>query len=146
MSVDNRPIRDSWRDYPPEYITALVTAHREGEVRLGPMAWNDVRFSQREWYRLTATLRRTASEDTDAAGYLAMADTLRVSCPRCEAPHDLRLHWFVLKANPIVAAVGPPQDAPERPAAPRPPIELPAPPRRSAGLPAGFPPAHRGRP
>ena len=101
-----RPLRLSWRDFPPEYISALRTAATvEGRTaRLGPMSWNDARFSQREFYRLVATLRRNVQEgDQDALPLDAVARQLRVSVPRCE--HDLKQHWFILKANPLVKAI-----------------------------------------
>jgi hypothetical protein len=101
-----RPLRLSWRDFPPEYIDALRTAATvEGRTaRLGPMSWNDARFSQREFYRLVATLRRNVTEgDQEALALDNIARQLRVSVPRCE--HDLKQHWFILKANPLVKAV-----------------------------------------
>jgi hypothetical protein len=95
-----RPFRTSWRDFPPEYIEALKQADAEGEARIGPMSWNDARFSQREFYRLVACLRRNSVEgDTEAAALDQIARKLRVSGPRCE--EDLTKHWFVLKANPL---------------------------------------------
>lgn len=95
-----RPSRATWRDFPPEYITALDIAGRDGSVQLGPMSWNDARFAQREFYRLIAVLRRMAPSDEEAAKLDEIARRLRVSCPRCEA--DLTKHWFMLRANPIV--------------------------------------------
>lgn len=99
------PVRLSWRDFPPEYISALRTAAGPSRVaRLGPMSWNDARFSQREFYRLVATLRRNVEEgDSEAFPLDDIARQLRCSVPRCE--EDLTQHWFILKANPLVKAV-----------------------------------------
>lgn len=104
-NTGSRPLRASWQDFPAEYIEALRQAGAGGDVRLGPMAWNDARFAQREFYRLVAILRRTATTDPSAAELDAIARRLRVSCPRCETG-DLTLHWLVLKKNPIIAAMG----------------------------------------
>ncbi len=99
-SNSTRPLRTDWHDFPPEYITALKVAGREGFVRLGPMSWNNARFSQREFYRLVAVLRRQAPTDPEAATLDNIARQLRVSCPRCD--EDVTQHWFMLQANPIV--------------------------------------------
>lgn len=100
----SRPLRLSWRDYPPEYITMLREAGDKETSRLGPMTWNDVRFAQREFYRLVATLRRNVQEgDQEAVPLDEIARRLRASCPRCE--HDLTRHWFILKSNPLVKAM-----------------------------------------
>jgi hypothetical protein len=104
VAGDIRPLRLSWRDFPPEYAAALRSAATNGSAQLGPMSWNDARFSQREFYRLVAVLRRNVSEgDTEAAPLDDIARQLRVSVPRCD--HDLTKHWFILKANPLVKAM-----------------------------------------
>jgi hypothetical protein len=102
----SRPLRATWQDFPPEYIHALRQASADGQVRLGPMTWNDARFAQREFYRLIAVLRRAegSAADDKAASLAEIARRLRVSCPRCD-DGDLTLHWLVLKENPIVAAM-----------------------------------------
>lgn len=95
--------RASWRDFPEPMLDAMRRAQLDGEARLGPMEWNDALFSQREFHRLFAVLRRNAGDgDEEAAPLYELSKSLRVACPQAESGGDgSRRHMVILKGHPL---------------------------------------------